>query len=86
MTHLIAFAAGVAIGWYLGLNAVYHAEPQPWTRDDDAPIAPADPRADGYAHTLDFAGATSWLAEGGHVTPPSLRAMFGLPDLDARAT
>ena len=78
----ICFVLGVALGIRrVPLFECYRCKA--WTRDDDEPIAPADPRSDGYAHTLDFAGATSWLAEGGHVTPPSLRAMFGLPDLDA---
>jgi len=48
MTHLLAFAAGIAVGVVIALNAVYRQEPpaQPWTRDDDEPIAPADPRPD----------------------------------------
>lgn len=64
MTHLLAFAAGIAIGWYLGLNAVYHAEPTPWTRDDDEPIAPADPRATFTTTPTDLSTMTVTTADG----------------------
>ena len=39
---LLAFAAGIAIGYYLGLRTIY-SQPPTLDRDDDEPIAPADP-------------------------------------------
>lgn len=58
MTRILAFALGVAIGTYIGIRRpclvhvpaggdIYAALGVPrkaWTRDDDEPIAPADPR------------------------------------------